>query len=252
MQTAGGEDECGCGHDKGKAEVEKQKYSPDSNFPEIPQRSGSSKNCSSHNNRSSSNGTPSPHTEQMSTGISISDFSCLPGPAAGSLAVGLSSGGEDPARTLYDLPCPQWGKLCWTVTQWRFRVNGILFNSSAKTNENPEDRDKKRKIARTICNHALRLPNPEMPMLKEEPPEIVEKIALLKTIEPSGINAVAEDEWVEIEAAVDCRATETVMPEETLNGIIGITESAACKRGVVYEVADGAQIPTWEKGTSWG
>ena len=33
------------------------------------------------------------------------------------------------------------------------------------------------------------------------------------------------------------------MPEETLNGIIGITESAACKRGVVYEVADGARIP---------
>ena len=62
-------------------------------------------------------------------------------------------------------------------------------------------------------------------------------------MEPCGINAVAEDEWVEIEVAVDSGATETVMPEETLNGIIGITESAACKRGVVYEVADGTQIP---------
>ena len=48
---------------------------------------------------------------------------------------------------------------------------------------------------------------------------------------------------MEIEVAVDSGATETVMPEETLNGIVGVTESAACKRGVVYEVADGTQIP---------
>ena len=54
---------------------------------------------------------------------------------------------------------------------------------------------------------------------------------------------MAEDEWVEIEIAVDSGATETVMSEETLNGIIDITESAACKRGIVYEVADGTQIP---------
>ena len=42
----------------------------------------------------------------------------------------------------------------------------------------------------------------------------VEKIAPLKTIEPCGINAVAEDEdeWVEIEVAVDSGATDTVMP----------------------------------------
>ena len=33
------------------------------------------------------------------------------------------------------------------------------------------------------------------------------------------------------------------MSEETLNGIIDITESACCKRGVVYEVADDTQIP---------
>ena len=33
------------------------------------------------------------------------------------------------------------------------------------------------------------------------------------------------------------------MSEETLHGIIDITESAACKRGIVYEVADGTQIP---------
>ena len=65
----------------------------------------------------------------------------------------------------------------------------------------------------------------------------------LLTIEPNGINAVAEDEWVEIDVAVDSGATETVMAEDTLSGIIDITESLACKRGVMYEVADGTQIP---------
>ena len=37
----------------------------------------------------------------------------------------------------------------------------------------------------------------------EGPPRKVEKIAPLRTIEPCGINAVAEDEWVEIEVAVN-------------------------------------------------
>ena len=54
---------------------------------------------------------------------------------------------------------------------------------------------------------------------------------------------MAEDEWVEIEVAVDSGATETVMAEGTLSGIIDISESSACKRGVMYEVADGTQIP---------
>ena len=63
---------------------------------------------------------------------------------------------------------------------------------------------------------------------------------------------MAEDEWVEIEIAVDSGATETVMSEETLNGIIDITESAACKRGIVYEVADGTQIPNLGEGKFLG
>ena len=42
---------------------------------------------------------------------------------------------------------------------------------------------------------------------------------------------------------MDSGATETVMAEETLNGVIDITEGAACKRGVTYEVADGTEIP---------
>ena len=33
------------------------------------------------------------------------------------------------------------------------------------------------------------------------------------------------------------------MSEETLNGVIDISEGAACKRGVMYEVANGVEIP---------
>ena len=69
------------------------------------------------------------------------------------------------------------------------------------------------------------------------------ELATLRTIEPAGINAIAEDEWVEVDVAIDSGAAETVMSEETLNGVIDIKESAACKRGIVYEVADGTQIP---------
>ena len=86
----------------------------------------------------------------------------------------------------------------------------------------------------------------------DEMPKRVENIAPLRTIEPCGIDAVAEDEWVEIEVAIDSGATETMMPEETLNGIIRITESAACKRGVVYEIADGTQIPNLGEEIPWG
>ena len=63
------------------------------------------------------------------------------------------------------------------------------------------------------------------------------------TIEPHGINTVGEEEWVEIDVAVDSGASETVMSEKTLAGVIEITEGPACKRGVMYEVANGVQIP---------
>ena len=76
------------------------------------------------------------------------------------------------------------------------------------------------------------------------------KLDVLLTREPGGVNAVAEDEWVELEVAVDSGATETVMAEETLNGVIDITEGAACKRGVTYEVANGLEIPNSGNGSS--
>ena len=54
-------------------------------------------------------------------------------------------------------------------------------------------KEAKEESARAICNHALQDPSSEMPMLKEDSPKVIEKIAPLKTIEPAGINAVAED-----------------------------------------------------------
>ena len=64
-----------------------------------------------------------------------------------------------------------------------------------------------------------------------------------KEPQSKGINAVADDQWVEIDVVVDRGATETVMAESTLSGVIDITEGAACKRGVTYEVATGEEIP---------
>ena len=41
----------------------------------------------------------------------------------------------------------------------------------------------------------------------------------LVTVEPSGINVIGDEEWVEIDVAVDSGATETMMGEETLAGV---------------------------------
>ena len=48
---------------------------------------------------------------------------------------------------------------------------------------------------------------------------------------------------MQIDVQVDSGATETVMAESTLQGVIDITEGPAFKRGVTYEVANGAEIP---------
>ena len=71
-----------------------------------------------------------------------------------------------------------------------------------------------------------------------------EELNVLVAKEPTGaICTVAEDEWVEIEVAIDSGATETVMVEETLSGIVDIIEGPALRRGVAYEVANGVEIP---------
>ena len=65
----------------------------------------------------------------------------------------------------------------------------------------------------------------------------------IKTIEPEGIHRITEDGmWEEIELAVDSGATESVAPP-TLPETIPTVEGPASKRGVMYEVASGHQIP---------
>ena len=50
------------------------------------------------------------------------------------------------------------------------------------------------------------------------------KLSPLIAREPQGVNAVGDEAWVEIEVAIDSGATETVMSERTLAGVIDIIE----------------------------
>ena len=65
----------------------------------------------------------------------------------------------------------------------------------------------------------------------------------LKVIEPHGINAVADEEWVEVDVKIDSGSTETAIPKSMLESVIDVSERAAFKRGVQYEVANGSQVP---------
>ena len=48
--------------------------------------------------------------------------------------------------------------------------------------------------------------------------------------------------------AIDSGATETVMAEATLNGIVDVTGGPALRRGVTYEVANGVDVSNlWER-----
>ena len=67
-------------------------------------------------------------------------------------------------------------------------------------------------------------------------------ICALTAVEPHAVSAVNIDEWVEIAVRVDSGATETVMPEKTLAGVIDIASGPAHLRGVEYQVADGTRI----------
>ena len=80
-------------------------------------------------------------------------------------------------------------------------------------------------------------------ILSKNPRRSRDKLNPLIAKEPHGINAIAEDEWVEIEVAIDSGAIATVMSEKTFSGVIDITDGPAMKRGVTYEVVDGTEIP---------
>ena len=61
---------------------------------------------------------------------------------------------------------------------------------------------------------------------------------------PAGLKSVEEvtPEWEEIEMAVDSGASESVVSEDMLQGVETV-EGYAKKKGIQYEVADGALIP---------
>ena len=69
-----------------------------------------------------------------------------------------------------------------------------------------------------------------------------EQMRMLQTIEPSGLCAIKEGEWECIDLAVDSGATETVIGDDMVMSV-STTEGPASKRGVMYEIANGDQIP---------
>ena len=69
------------------------------------------------------------------------------------------------------------------------------------------------------------------------------RISTLTVIQPEGeLQAVIDDEWELVEAAVDSGATENVMSEKALQSV-ETTEGVSSRRGVSYEVANGIRIP---------
>ena len=65
----------------------------------------------------------------------------------------------------------------------------------------------------------------------------------IRTIYPKGLNKISPDGvWEEIEVAVDSGATESVCPDDMPINVPTV-EGAASRRGVMYEVANGQQIP---------
>ena len=82
---------------------------------------------------------------------------------------------------------------------------------------------------------------------REFPNRVVERdggsqrLGALTTIVPEEINSIGSDGWEEFEMAVDSGASETVVGPDMICSA-DIKEGAACKRGVVYEVANGVRI----------
>ena len=69
------------------------------------------------------------------------------------------------------------------------------------------------------------------------------KVNMIKTIELDSINKVTADGiWEEIELAVDSGASESVVPP-TMPESVPTVEGSASRRGVMYEVASGHQLP---------
>jgi len=67
-------------------------------------------------------------------------------------------------------------------------------------------------------------------------------LSMLHEVVPEGVNMVGEEEWEEINMAIDSGATETVVGEDMLTSIDTV-EGEAYRKGVQYEVASGTLIP---------
>ena len=71
----------------------------------------------------------------------------------------------------------------------------------------------------------------------------INKIKPIVTIEPESLNVFSDDGiWEEIEMAVDSGATESVV-NDSMPSSIPTTPGPASRRGVEYEVANGARLP---------
>ena len=68
-------------------------------------------------------------------------------------------------------------------------------------------------------------------------------LQVVRTIEPESLNMCTDDgNWELLEVAVDSGATESVMLDQLLTSI-PTAPSAASRRGVEYEVANGQRVP---------
>ena len=77
---------------------------------------------------------------------------------------------------------------------------------------------------------------------EEQREKRTERLSLLATVNPEGVQSVQDSEWELVEAAVDSGATENAIADRMLKSV-ETTEGEASRRGVAYEVADGKRIP---------
>jgi len=110
-------------------------------------------------------------------------------------------------------------------------------------------RKKHSKANRLLSNSQVEIKKPNVEVsnqyqILDIPNEINEKhsIKMLGTVLPDGLNRVEDEEWEEIEMAIDSGATETVVGEDMLTSVDTV-EGEAFRRGVKYEVASGTLIP---------
>ena len=102
----------------------------------------------------------------------------------------------------------------------------------------PRPKSKKRRSTGTKTQTRFVAPNPCCEK------ESCRKLNTLTAVPLAGsVCSISEEEFVQVNIMVDSGATETVMTDTDLEGVIDITECAACKRGQRYECANGSKIP---------